>query len=249
MLVDSFITWEQASAQAEWIASTRKNLTTRVRQWSEACRRLHSETARGRTNAGSVQPDGLNIEGMRLRPFLLAVVLSQTACINVEDFGAYWDKAGTDRALAGTWRQVSASPDQTRAKGYGIGDTIHLSVTADAYEMVVHDAEGQRPDALFHPVKTLDVGRYHFLLERRTGGIMQRYSISGRTLLFCQQFGPGMVEFLRARYPDARSIHKNKHEGEYLVIDTFDDEAFTILSNIPDQEKYWDCDQKWERVN
>ena len=186
--------------------------------------------------------------GMRLRLFLLAVVLSQTACINVEDFGAYWDKAGTDRALAGTWRQVPASPEQTRAHGYGIGNTIHLTVKADAYEMVVHDAEGKRPDASFYPVKTLDVGRYHFLLNRRTKGIMHRYSISGRTLRICQQFGPGMVEFLRARYPDARSVHKNKSEGEYLVIDTFDDEAFTILSNIPDQEKYWDCDQKWERV-
>ena len=190
---------------------------------------------------------------MRLRLLLLlAAVLSQTACISVEDFGAYWDKAGTDRALAGTWRQVSSSPEQTRARGYGIGDTIELSVKADAYDMVVHDADGKRPDASFYPVRTLDVGRYHFLLNRRTMGMMQRYSISGRTLLMCQQFGPGMVEFLRARYPDARSVHKNKGEGEYLVIDTFDDEAFTILSNIPDrpdQENSWDCDQKWERVD
>jgi len=185
---------------------------------------------------------------MRLRLFLLAVVLSQAACINVEDFGAYWDKAGTDAALAGQWRQVSASPDQTRANGYGIGNTIHLSLKADAYEMVARDADGKRPDALF-AVKTLAVGRYHFLLTGHPKGIMERYSISGRTLLVCQQFGPGMVEFLRAQYPNARSIHKNRSEGEYLVIDTFDDEAFTILSNIPDQEKYWVCDSKWERVD
>jgi hypothetical protein len=190
-----------------------------------------------------------NIEGMNLRLFLLAVVLSHTACINVEDFGAYWDKAGTDRALAGTWRQVSASGRQTRADGYGIGNIIKVSVKADAYEMVVHDVEGKRPDSSFYPVKTLDIGRYHFLLNRRTKGMMRRYSISGRTVLWCQQFGPGMVEFQRTRYPDARSVHKNKSEGEYLVIDTFDDEAFTILSNIPDQEQYWDCDQKWERVD
>jgi hypothetical protein len=187
---------------------------------------------------------------MRLRLFLLAVMLSQTACINVEDFGAYWDKAGTDRALAGTWRQVPASPEQTRAQGYGIGNTIHLTVKADAYEMVVRDGEGKRPDAPFYPVKTLDIGRYHFLFTGRTKGFIERYSISGRTLLICDQVGPWMVEFLRGRYPDARSVHKNKSEGEFLVIDTFDDEAFTILSNIPDdQEKYWDCDQKWERVD
>ena len=174
---------------------------------------------------------------MRFRLFLLAVVLSQTACIKVEDFGTYWDKAGTDPALAGTWRQVSAFPEQTRAHGYGIGNTIELSVKADAYEMVVHDGEGKRPDASFYPVKTLDVGPYHFLLTGRTMGIMDRYSISERTLLICMQFGPGMIEFLRARYPDARSVHKNKSEGEYLVVDTFDDEAFTILSNIPDTRK------------
>jgi hypothetical protein len=186
---------------------------------------------------------------MRRRLFLLAVVLCQVACINVEDFGAYWHKAGTDPALAGTWRQVSASPEQTRARGYGIGNTMHLSIKGDAYEMIVRDSEGKRPDAPFYPVKTLDVGRYHFLLARRTKGFMQRYSIAGSTLLVCQQIGPEMVELLRARYPDARSVHKNKAEGEYLVIDTFDDEAFRILSNIPDQGKYWACDQKWERVD
>jgi hypothetical protein len=70
------------------------------------------------------------LENRGLGLFLLVLVLSQAACIHVEDFGAYWDKAGTDRALAGTWKQVSASPDQTRAHGYGIGDTMHLSVKA-----------------------------------------------------------------------------------------------------------------------
>ena len=144
---------------------------------------------------------------------------------------------------------MPASPDQTRARGYGIGNTIHLSVKADAYEMAVRAADGKRPDASFYPVKTLDVGRYHFLLNRRTKGIMERYAISGRTRLVCEQFGPGMVEFLPAPYPDARSVQRNKAEGEYLVIDTFDDEAFEILSNIPDQEKYWACDSKWERVD
>lgn len=39
-----------------------------------------------------------NMEAVRLRLLLLAVALSQAACINVEDFGAYWDKAGADRA-------------------------------------------------------------------------------------------------------------------------------------------------------
>lgn len=189
---------------------------------------------------------GLENRGLRL---LLLIVLSQAACIHVEDFGAYWDKAGTDWASAGTWKQVSASPDQTRAHGYGIGNTMHLSVKAGVYEMVVHDAEDTQPDEPVYPIKTLDVGRYHFLLTGRTKGLMQRYSISGRTLLVCQQFGPGMVEFLEARYPDARSVHRNRDEGEYLVIDTFDDEAFTIVSNIPDEDKYWVCDEKWVRVN
>jgi len=185
---------------------------------------------------------------MRLWLFILALMLSQTACINVEDFGSYWDKAGTDRALAGTWRQIPASPDQTRAHGYGIGNTIQFSVKGDAYEMVVRDAETQRSDEPY-PVKTLDAGPYHFLLIGRTRGIMQRYFVTGRTLLVCQQFGPAMVEFLRARYPDARSVHRNKGEGAYLVIETFDDETFTILSSVPDDEQHWFCDQKLERVD
>jgi hypothetical protein len=46
-----------------------------------------------------------------------------------------------------------------------------------------------------------------------------------------------------------RSARRSQHRGREAspVIDTFDDEAFEILSNIPDQESIWVCDQKWER--
>lgn len=47
------------------------------------------------------------------------------------------------------------------------------------------------------------------------------------------------VDFLAAKHPSAKNIGRNTGEGRYIVIQTFDDEVFQILSEISDIPAYW----------
>ena len=47
------------------------------------------------------------------------------------------------------------------------------------------------------------------------------------------------VDFVESKHPTAKDIHKNKAEGRYVAIDTFDDEVFQIPSEISDDAAYW----------
>jgi hypothetical protein len=77
---------------------------------------------------------------------------------------------------------------------------------------------------------------------------MEPYRLEGRTLTFCAQFGPAMVDFMAARYPTALNIRRNEGEGRYAVIKQFDDEVFKALASVPNTSSYWVCDRKYERV-
>jgi len=57
----------------------------------------------------------------------LAVVVIQTACLDVENFGAYWDKGFEDPALEGSWKKIGL-------RGQKIGIVVKL-VTADGKEL------------------------------------------------------------------------------------------------------------------
>ncbi|HUA20576.1 MAG TPA: hypothetical protein VMB25_17630 [Bryobacteraceae bacterium] len=178
---------------------------------------------------------------------VLAGMLLLVACIPVEDFGAYWGKAGVDQALAGSWKHIAASPDQTREHGYGIGDIMHFVERDGAYEESFN--EGKAPgDLPAGPYKTLVIGKYRFLACGGKSGLIERYRVNGNELTFCDAFGPKQVEFVQANFPRVANLKKNPAEGSYLVIKLFDDEVFQVLSKIPDTDDYWVCDTKYERV-
>jgi len=178
---------------------------------------------------------------------VVAALLCLSACINVDDFGPYWNRASVDRRLIGDWKLVPASPDQTRGKGYGIGDVLRIAIKADAYELTSFDDAGKQLDAP-QTARTLAVGTYRFLASGPTRGMMAPYRLDGRTLYMCHQLGPAMVDFIEAHYPNAVNIGKNRGEGSYIVIKQFDDEVFQALASVPDTNSYWDCDRKFERV-
>jgi hypothetical protein len=57
------------------------------------------------------------------------------------------------------------------------------------------------------------------------------------------------IDLLEAKYPTARNIHKNKSEGSYVVIDTFDDEVFRILSEMSaSAATHWELECRYQRV-
>jgi hypothetical protein len=186
-----------------------------------------------------------------MRKFLLVVAtLPLFSCFPVEDFGAYWDKAGADKRLAGSWEMSKA--DLLRlGKGdapplaMGFGRTVRFVERGGAFEMSVEDGQ------TVYPVKTLSVGRYQFFATgpEKTRGRIQRYRVGGRMLEFCTYPDPSVVEeFVKTHYPNAVNMKKNTGDGDYMEIVLFDDEVFKILSNIPDTKAYWVCDVKYQRV-
>jgi hypothetical protein len=54
--------------------------------------------------------------------------------------------------------------------------------------------------------------------------------------------------FLEAKHPTARNIHENRNGGGYVVIDTFDDEVFQVLSEISDDDAYWELECQYKKV-
>jgi len=108
---------------------------------------------------------------------VLLALLPQVSCINVEEFGGCWEKTEMDKRLAGDWKRVPASPDQTREHGHGIGDVTHFIEKDGAYEL-----PATAPDRPFYPVKTLKTGPYQFLVFGPHKGIIVRYKLDGGVL-------------------------------------------------------------------
>lgn len=176
---------------------------------------------------------------------VFATLLPLTSCIPVEDFGAYWDKAGLDKALAGDWKQVPATAYQSRAQGYPIGDVMHIVAKGDAYEISFSDEGKAETDNPLYPVKTLAAGPHRLLAAGPKKGGILLYRLRGRTLEFCNSFGPVMLGFVQKHYPDALNIRR---QGQDLTIALFDEEVFAILSKLPANENFGICATKFERV-
>jgi hypothetical protein len=75
--------------------------------------------------------------------------------------------------------------------------------------------------------------------------VIYRYKIDADNLELIENFGPNLGRFVTKNYPRAVNIKRNKGEGEYAVIDTFDDQVAKIISAIPDTEEYW---ENWEQL-
>jgi hypothetical protein len=78
-----------------------------------------------------------------MRKFLLVVAaLPLFSCFPVEDFGAYWDKAGMDKRLAGSWEISKAELLRLKKRdappiALGFGLTVRFVERGGAYEVSV----------------------------------------------------------------------------------------------------------------
>lgn len=105
---------------------------------------------------------------MKKTLFIFAALLPLASCIDVDDFGAYWDKTGMDKRLAGGWKEVADS-SQTREHGLDVGHVIRFVNKNGAYEMSSHTDEKTAGDEPIYPIKTLKVESYEFLPRAATG--------------------------------------------------------------------------------
>lgn len=192
-------------------------------------------------------------------PVIAFLVLA--SCTPVENFGAYWDKGFVDPGLAGRWQKIGLpgenldsipGADQLLFVKNGSSyawqaiNPIDSTLSADAAAQRKKDNETRLT------VRTLKIGNHLFIMARgdlaRTDGNLQRYEIKGDLLREYQINNGPALDFLKAKYPSAANIHKNRSEGAYVVIDTFDDEVFRILSEISDNAAYWELECEYKRI-
>ena len=193
--------------------------------------------------------------------FPIVAFLILTSCTPVADFGAYWDKGFVDPALEGRWKKTDL-PGRDPKSVPGADELLFVkngpsyawqminpidgTLTADQAARRKADNEARLD------LKTLKIGNHLFLAERSPGakrdGNIVRYEIQGNLLLEYQIDNGRAVDLLESKYPTARNIHKNKGEGSYVVIDTFDDEVFQIMSGISDDPAYWEVEVQYRKI-
>ena len=177
--------------------------------------------------------------------FVVGVALS-TSCISVSHFGDGWNRGVVDRALLGEWVHVPFDDTQTAAAGYSIGTVFRIIQRGKDLEMTQVDAAGKNGPSNY-PVRAFRIGTYQFLGVGPDQGSLMRYTVTGQVLMFCDDLGGEMVDFVASRFPHASSIRRNRDEGVHLVVERLDREAFEILSAIPDTSTFWECEAKWVR--
>jgi hypothetical protein len=198
----------------------------------------------------------------KLWPCLMAVLVL-SACTSVDDFSLYWDKGVVDPALEGTWQMVGlpglpaeeigsiAAPTWWRFTKSGssyLEQGINpVDPTADPKAIAQRIADNES-----HMLaRTLRIGRHHLLMQRdpRGGrGALTRYEIQGATLREYWIANGAAVDFLKTKHPEASNIKKNVGEGSYVVIETFDDEVFQVLSEMVDNPIYWRLNCEYKKV-
>jgi hypothetical protein len=194
--------------------------------------------------------------------FPIVAFLALSSCTPVGDFAAYWDKGFVDPALEGRWQKIGIpgeaidsipGADQLlfvkNGQSYfwqGI-NRIDSTLSAEQAERRKKDNEARLD------VRTLKIGNSVFIMSRGPAGtqtgVLERYEIQGDLLLEYEIDNGTAVDLLKAKYPTAKNIHKNKSEGSYVVIDTFDDEVFRILSVMSaSAATYWQLECRYRKI-
>ena len=191
----------------------------------------------------------------------LLAVLIQAACIGVEDFGAYWNRGVIDPALEGTWKKIGLpgenrdgipGPDQWRFTKAGSTYTVYAINPLDPTLAPDINEQRRKDSEQGETARSLKIGQSVFLMTTAPPGggkgRLERYRVQGDTLEQYQVLNGRAVDFLKTRHPEAKNIRGNTSEGTYVVVETFDDEVFQILSEISDDPGYWELECVYQRL-
>ena len=189
---------------------------------------------------------------MRRKILLSLLLLPLTACFNVDDFSAYWMKAGKDPQLAGSWKIVTGPGGQPSS------GTRKFAEVAEGYRVSDSSAQGKQRNSELEStlIRTLTLGPYQFLLaghlnpgqDGRRDGMIIRYKIEGDTLQFVIPLGQNAAELIEKNHPRGGSVKIDHGMGAHVRISRLDDEAASIVSSIPDTDEYCVTVQKAVRV-
>lgn len=188
----------------------------------------------------------------------LLAILSLASCIEVKDFGTYWDKAIADPALDGTWKKIGLpgapiddipGSDRMIFTREGISYSLQMTNPIDASVPEDIAAQARKDNEFRIPVRVLKVGPYKFMMIKGGPGpdTFERYEIKGNVLSQYTVDADLVLEDIARKHPTAKNIGKNTDEGTYLVVQTFDDEVYQILSEIPATSRYWSVICQYKR--
>lgn len=197
---------------------------------------------------------------MKKRFLPVVAVLLLSSCTEVEDFGAYWDQGFVDPALEGTWKKIgipgknlNATPGPDKVLFVKDGLSYSFQAINPLDRRLPDDVAAQRKkdNDERSDLRTLKIGKNLFFMARakqgKQDGMIERYEIKGNILGEYILNNGAAVEFLAANHPTAKNIGKNTGEGRYVVIKTFDDEVFHILSEISDDTTYWSLQCQYKK--
>jgi len=184
-------------------------------------------------------------------PVLLFAVLLLTSCIDVDDYGAMWEKTTVDPALQGRWAKISEdNPNKTT------GQEWTFTLKDGAYEIQGY-AHGQTDNDPLYPAKTLKIGPYLFLGNGPDKGTIVRYEVDRDiSMWFVIKPQPAWA-FIAKNFPSQEVIYrddpdesesKQANDDRPLRISYFDDETAKILASIPDTEAFWDPDTRLKKI-
>jgi hypothetical protein len=189
---------------------------------------------------------------------LAAVTLA--SCTTVDDFGAYWDKGIVDPALEGSWKKVGLpgepinsipSPDTLRFTRDGSAYAAQALNPIDPAASADARAQQQADNGRQMAVRTLRAGTARLMMVRSPGGdgpgLIMRYDVQGDTLREYWIENGHALAWLAIKHPGARNIRHNAGEGADVVIGTFDDEVFRVLSDLAGSPANWRLHCEYQR--
>jgi hypothetical protein len=186
----------------------------------------------------------------------ILVALLSVSCIEVEDFGGYWDKGVRDPALEGRWRKLGVPgedidsipcADTVRFVSAGKSHSMHMINPVDPAPPPAETARQKLDNEESVSVRSLKVGRHSVLMmpSVQSPGLILRYEVAGTIL---REYVLNVDDAFEARLKGTTNFVVEHEMGEYPVIKHFDDEVFRILSGIADDPSFWTllCEYKKE---
>ncbi|MGB4102393.1 MAG: hypothetical protein WBK91_10875 [Alphaproteobacteria bacterium] len=181
------------------------------------------------------------------KTLLLACTLLLASCIDVMNFGIYWNRGYLEPSLVGTW-----DPIPVAGQDLGTLKRQRLTIKGDTYVITSYEGGIEKTDA---PMvgRLLLVSHLTFLmLGGQTQGALYRYKLEGKDVVkFYNLDKVAAQKFVAEKFPNAKNIEGGPGAGTYgatFGIKNLDSEALQILVAIPDNETYWKLDASYKKA-
>jgi hypothetical protein len=155
------------------------------------------------------------------KKLLLVACIALASCINVKDFGIYWDRGIVDKQLIGSWLPETDTSSECIMFTQGKGELIFTTDDRDE-----------------PAVRTLMMGRHTFMMMRRPvskSGELYKYTASKESLELYQLNKDKRDEFLKEHATPNIVINDDTN----VTISTLDKPTFDLLQKIANDGSYW----------